>query len=225
MSQITKKIVCLANSRRNQERCIAGKELLEGGTIGGWVRPVSSRPSEEVSSQERQYEGGGEPQLLDIIDVPLLRANPMYYQQENWLLDSSQRWKKVGQMGSDALVKLVDPVDALWIDGESSGAGRNDRVPFSEAALLDSSLYLIQVSSLKVTVLPPNRDEGLPALRGHFRYNGTDYSLRITDPESESGAADLDPGDYEVGTRFLTVSLGGPFQSYSYKLIANIIRL
>ena len=185
---------------------------------------MSSRPSEEVSSQERQYEGGGEPQLLDIIDVHLLRANPMYYQRENWLLDSSQRWKKVGQMGPDSLVKLVDPVDALWIDGDSSGSGRNDRVPYSEAKLLDSSLYLIHVDSLRVTVVPPNRDEGLPVLRGHFQYNGTDYSLRITDPESESGAVDLEPGDYEVGRRFLTVSLGGPFQSYSYKLIANIIR-
>lgn len=185
---------------------------------------MSSRPSEEVSSQERQYEGGGEPQLLDIIDVHLLRANPMYYQRENWLLDSSQRWKKVGQMGPDSLVKLVDPVDALWIDGDSSGSGRNDRVPYSEAKLLDSSLYLIHVDSLRVTVVPPNRDEGLPVLRGHFQYNGTDYSLRITDPESESGAVNLEPGDYEVGRRFLTVSLGGPFQSNSYKLIANIIR-
>ena len=112
----------------------------------------------------------------------------------------------------------------LWIDGDSSGSGRNDRIPFWDATSLDSSLCLIHVDSLRVSVSPPNREDGLPVLRGHFRHNGSDYSLRITDPDSESGATTLEYGDYEVAGRYLTVSLGGPLDGYSYKLIANIIR-
>ena len=98
MTTTIKRIVCLANSRRNRERCIAGKEVLADGLFGVWVRPVSARPSEEVSELERRYQDGGEPQLLDIIDVPLIEARPIYYQQENWLLDPQHRWQKVGSV-------------------------------------------------------------------------------------------------------------------------------
>ena len=175
MTAVTKRIVCLANSRRNLERCVAGKELLASGAVGGWVRPVSSRPSEEVSAQERRYDGGGEPQLLDIIDIPLLEAKPTYYQQENWLLDPQRRWQRVGRVSPEDLDRLIDPVGALWIDGDSSARGRNDRIPFSDAASLDSSLCLIKVNSLKVTVSPPSkvasRVDSPPVLRGRFRHN------------------------------------------------------
>jgi hypothetical protein len=35
-----KTIVCLANSRKYQGRCVAGVEW-QGQMIGGWIRPVS----------------------------------------------------------------------------------------------------------------------------------------------------------------------------------------
>ena len=88
---MSKRIVCLANSRKLSGRCVAGKEI---GT-NCWIRPVSDRENGEVSEYERQYEDGTDPLVLDIIDVPLLNAQPKDFQQENWLLDPDQYWRRV----------------------------------------------------------------------------------------------------------------------------------
>lgn len=82
----TKQIVCLANSRKLSGRCVAGIEIRDGKRLG-WIRPVSDRENQEVSEHERQYEDGSDPKVLDVIEVPLLRALPSGYQRENWLLD------------------------------------------------------------------------------------------------------------------------------------------
>ena len=77
-----KTIVCLANSQKARGRCIAGKEVLEGGKCGGWVRPVSARPKAEVLLSECRYLDCAVPALLDILDVPLLRAIPANPQKD-----------------------------------------------------------------------------------------------------------------------------------------------
>ena len=91
----SKRIVCLANSRKLHGRCVAGIELVDFRRAG-WIRPVSAREHQEVSEYERQYQDGSDPRLLDVIDVPLLEHHPKDYQQENWLLDPKYYWEKAG---------------------------------------------------------------------------------------------------------------------------------
>lgn len=222
----TKRIVCLANSRRNQGRCVAGKELLPDGRPGAWLRPVSNREGEEVAERERQYADGSEPRLLEVIALPVLHPQPVGYQSENWRLDPAQRWAKAGAIGWDDLPQWTDPDAPLWSDGHSSAGGQNDRVPVADVGRHTDSLRLIKVDSMVVKVLERRRLSDLyPILRGVFRYNGDDYSLRITDAEVENGSIELPYGDYPVGERYLTISLAAhPFEGYVYKLIAAIIR-
>ena len=218
-----KRIVCLANSRKMSGRCIAGKELLEGGRPGGWVRSVSDRENEEVSEYERQYEDGSDPHVLDVIDMPVLSARPKNHQQENWLLDSSYYWERVRRVARNDLWQFTDPAGPLWINESSTRHGRNDRVP--SANHLDSSLRLIWVDGLELSVSSPGADLGdfKRSVQGRLRYEGTDYWLRVTDPDYERRYLQKPNGSYPIGERFITVSLGEPYRSYVYKLIAAII--
>ena len=223
--QTTKRIVCLANSRKMAGRCVAGKELSEDGHGGNWIRPVSSRENESISVRERCYADGNEPELLDIIEVTLLNPKPKGYQQENWLLNTSSQWRKVGRLSSDDLPQLADPEAPLWTNGFTSRGGENDQVPVDVAAAHDTSLRLVRVNNLTVIVSEPSRPSAnYPILRGRFRYCGDTYCLRITDPVSENGSVNLPYREYPVGERFLTVSLGEAFAGNAYKLIAAIIR-
>lgn len=57
-----------------------------------------------------------------------------------------------------------------------------------------------------------------------FRYNGVDYRSKITDVRVEKRSEGISCGKYSVGERYLTISLGEPFEGYCYKLIVAITK-
>jgi hypothetical protein len=117
-----KRIVCLANSFKKGGSCVAGREII-GTRLGGWIRPVGDRSTAEVKSSESRYDKGV-PKLLDIIDVPLLRAEPRHHQTENHVIDASQRWVKASELPFEALAQMVDRPASLWINsGSTKGSG------------------------------------------------------------------------------------------------------
>lgn len=89
----SKRIVCLADSKKPGGRCIAGKEVVQDA-YGGWIRPVSVRPSAEINLEERQYENGREPQIPDVIEIPMLAPVPRVHQTENHMIDAESYWTK-----------------------------------------------------------------------------------------------------------------------------------
>lgn len=224
--EITKRIVCLANSRKLSGRCVAGRELI-GGRPRAWIRPVSDRPNEAVSKDERQYADGSDPQLLDIIDVPLLEARPKDHQQENWLLDSQKYWTKVGHYSRSDLDRLAVPSGILWRNESSTRSGHNDRIPLNMAADETSSLKLIRVDGLQLKVFSPSEAFGNNKRRvqARFQFSDVDYALWVTDPDIESEYLAREDGDYSLLRSYLTISLGEPSDDgYCYKLVAAVIR-
>ena len=220
----TKRIVCLANSRKLYGRCVAGRELV-AGRPGTWVRPVSAREHQEVCEQERQFKDGSDPKLLDVVDVPLQKHIPKDYQQENWLLDPKRRWTKVAKCSWDDLAQFSETGRTLWRNGQSTYNGTNDQVPLKQSVQETSSLKLIHVDEVRLRVFVPGQIFGNPKRRvqAKFHFGGSDYALWVTDPNIEQHFLAHQNGYYDLAECYLTISLGEPFDKHCYKLVAAVM--
>jgi hypothetical protein len=220
----TKLIVCLANSRKLSGRCIAGIELVDGKPRG-WIRPVSSREHEEVSEREREYQDGRDPQVLDVINVPLIEPRPKSFQRENWLLDPDYYWTRVDRLRTSDLAQFVDDEEPLWLNVSSTIVGSNDRVPLEQANQLTSSLRLIHVPAVELAVFAPGAPFGNHKRRVQARFDlaGDHYGMWVTDPGYERRFLTQPDGQYALGCAYLTVSLGEPHDGFAYKMVAAII--
>lgn len=226
---IVKRILCLANSKKMSGRCLAGREVLDAGP-GVWIRPVSARQTEEVSEDERQYQDGSDPSVLDIIDIHLIRHKPHVCQTENWLLDPHYYWTKLRQVGWAALQGYVENPATLWINGRRTCHGSNDEIVQTDADALPNSLVLIRVPFLDLKVFAPGADFGNPKRRvqADFRHRDIRYALWVTDPRIERDYKARADGTYKLGECCLCVSLGEPIQKNNgewcrYKLVAAVI--
>ncbi len=214
---MTKRIVCLANSRKLSGRCIAGRELIDDFP-GDWIRPISTHMNPEIPERKCQYEDGSDLRLLDIVDISLQKHHPRDHQRENWLLDPQDGWIKVDEYSWNDLQKLSETGGTLWRNGYHK---YNDRIPLRETRELTSSLKLIHVDKLSLRVFT-FRDSG-PRVRGQFHFGDNYYALRVTDPDIEEVYLKREEGNYDLGECYLTISLGNPFNGYCYKLIAAVM--
>ena len=172
-------IVCLANSRKISGRCIAGKIISENK----WIRPVSNRESEEISEEERRYENGQMPKLLDIISIPVKEHKPQLFQHENYLIDDDSYWEKRGKFNG-SLDDLLDTPNDLWGTNSSSYQGQYDRFPENMCGTYRESLYLIKPQSLKIIIRIEGEEFGNAKrkTRAEFCYNSTTYIFPATEP-------------------------------------------
>lgn len=217
---LTKRIVCLANSRKHGGRCIAGRELDKDGRIGGWIRPVN-REGQAVLEYECQLQDGSEPQLLDVIDIPLWEHRPENHQHENWLLGPGH-WSKVDKLSWGDLKCFSETGGTLW-----QSYYKNDRIPFEKAKKETSSLKMIHCGKSACGL---RKSKGQVRAVFHFGEGGRDsYDLAVTDPVIEQRYLDKELGYYHLGECYLTISLGERFpphdqeEGYCYKLVAAIM--
>ncbi|MBO7806117.1 dual OB domain-containing protein [Burkholderia pseudomallei] len=224
----TKTILCLANSVKRGNHCVAGIELLPGGAIGGWIRPISTGPEDAVLWQEQTYSNGGSAQVLDIMNVPLIAAQPEGCQTENWLLDPHQRWTRTGQLTAQHLRPFVQDPPTVFPNGWHTGPGWNDEIPNGIADAHAGSLVLLDVPAVEIRVFASQYDNRLK-VQARFEHRGERYWLLITDPMIRAQYLPAGAGRYQLGPCFLCVSVGKPFPKKSgeicrYKLVAAVIR-
>ncbi|MEM5501213.1 hypothetical protein WNY59_06385 [Ahrensia kielensis] len=224
MQKYSKTILCLANSRKTSGRCIAGRELVNN-KLGDWIRPVSARDSGELSELDRRYKNGRHPQVLDIIRIPMLAPNPHQFQAENHLIDDEYYWTLERQVDWAGVQNALDGPAPLWINGDSSYSGINDRVSAKNLEQPQGTLRLIKVSDLRIEVVVEGAEfnNGKRKVRGRFTYGGAQHYLSITDPQIEAKYFARANGIFQIGEAILCISLGEIYNDYAYKLIASVI--
>ena len=206
--------ICLANSRKLDGRCVAGKDV----TTHKWIRPVSHLETGELLPQHIHYQDGTIPNCLDIIRIEIVKSVPKYYQPENVLISDIQ-WIKEGTFPLSRLEELCDyGANFVTIEGGS------DRISDSylKKNKINSSLALIRPQAL--LIYKTYSFSRKPQLKAKFKYNGEDYHLVVTDPIIE-GYDFSNNQFYKVTSKktYLCVSLGEPFGVDCYKLVASII--
>jgi hypothetical protein len=225
MYEIT--MLCLANSRKPPSgRCIAGKKFVKG-KVYEWMRPISARPTHEVSEEERRYESGKKAQLLDIVTVPLMKAIPSGHQVENHTLDADYYWSSTGRANWKQVTDAVDSYDAsFWSESQSTYHGLNDKVAGSDISKIKSSLKLVLVPNVEIRVRSEAGYEGNPSrrrVRASFGIKKKSYLLSVTDPEIEECYLVKGDGDYQLGEAALCISLAEVWNGFAFRVVASVI--
>lgn len=216
------RIICLANSWKQAERCIAGIDL----ETGRWVRPVTDSPDGSVPRHIRALRKG-EPALLDILDIPLAEDGPDFgFERENRLILPG-RWYVKGQARPADLRRYVE--DALPLLHTPL---RYVTVPYLQALPPSERRTLQLVETADFAVQATRRQQsGHGVWKGQFTTRHGDHlTANITDP---AYAARLDTGHPADRHCLLTISLSMPWRPPDWtleddpcwKLIAGVVEL
>lgn len=217
----TKRILVLANSWKKGGACVAGRTFSDKAYVD-WVRPVSTRDTQELNASEMRCADGSDLSVLDVVDVPLVAAAPHLHQVENHVVDASQPWTRVQQAGWKNVAGSQQTPPTLWSNGQNSKRGVNDEVAEDELVTFGASLYLIEPTNLAIHVQDEGYDSYQLKARAHFEYNGTKYVLKVTDPIAHQHFVQKGAGTFNVKTAILCVSLTEAFKGAAYKLVAGV---
>lgn len=220
------RLVLLAASAKRRNYCIAGRKWHED-QHHIWIRPVGdSLPdgNDALTTREIQFQNHRIPEVLDIVDIHLLRAANHPVQAENILIDTAFKWKKVGRMPVSHLEQFVETPHSLWFNPYES-QGVNDSFPSDLVTAQINSLYFIKLEDLTIRISTSSYN-GRKRFHGLFRYNSVNYKISITDTNIYSEYGQKPEGDYPFGKCYATLSMA-PFteRDECYKFLAALIKI
>jgi hypothetical protein len=143
------------------------------------------------------------------------------------MIDASYFWTKRGALTWTDLADLIDRPESLWMNGDATRHGVNDRINQALATQIANSVFLIEPGVVDVQVLTEVGvlDNPTRRVRAAFRYNGIRYNLVVTDPLAEEAFLAGDKDEYQLKNIFLSVSLTEVFggDGCCHKLVEAII--
>ena len=218
-------MLCLANSIKHEQRCLAGVRL----DTGGWIRPVSSWEGGALFEDQYTTKCGTIVEPLDSVRVCFEEYVPLYHQPENWLVAEDGSWELLSSE-LDTRQQLVLNI-ALQREGKIFSTERNSR---SKVDLKDSlstrSLTLIRPQNPQFYV--KSGETGSDQPRVEFDFDGYQYDFPITDPawrrQTQKDGVETLPSVDELDNDqdvLFTISLGEAYEGRCYKIVAAIFSL
>jgi len=221
-----KTFICLANSYKRGNRCIAGVEIelcpqqnsyvvkrdANGNPI--WFRPIH-RGTEAGAVPNSEAQGIS---VLDIVTATQVEPCPDGAQKENFFYSRLVRVNRVTK-------------DSQNLDGfvnnthHSLFGNRGAAVPPDRYMNLDYSVLLIKCTQVEFYMKDRTQWEEKPQPRGKLTYNGIEYDLPVTDPIfRQTVQNDLQTAN-SFADYYITLSLGVEHDEWHSKLIASVIPL
>ncbi len=210
---ITKRIVCLANSKMNRRRCVAGVEIDQGNNPIvpiSWIRlvgedselPMSTDP-EVIGLEVDECDFN----VLDVLTVQLSRHKPIEHQTENWEINWGYWLKKETDRFEISNLPLITTNSDLWTYSDKAMMSLRNKVKESSIRVTHSLelIFATDVDILKVKKY--GRGE---QFRIGFIHNDQTFDLPVTDRIVKCGS---------YSGCYLTVSLS----LERFKIVATVI--
>lgn len=214
-------IICLANSWKRGDRCIAGINTIKNR----WIRPVSNLPDGRIPKEMRLLEGI-EPALLDILEIPLGKTGQDFgFEREN-LSVLPGKWRRVGQVPPRYLLKYCSNENYILHNDK-----RYVTISFMQSLPPSQRCTLQLVKAVQFSIQPVGRRfESSAKWEGSIiTANGQQLTATITDPVF---IRRLELGYRPKNHYLVTVSLSMPWRPDDWegddpcwKLIAGVVEL
>jgi len=234
-----KLILILANSIRERNRCVAGKELIpsrNGYKAGEWIRLADPRTEGAIKAETATCAGHGSVRPLDLVKVPVREQCSDLDHPEDWWIEPAKNWEYVRSYDPDILQRLEDKEPDLWSEGRTTDAvsfGYVRRMPKPSTLILMRAPPIMQVSFWKETGHDwnsPGQIKEKKHRRLWMKYEGRTHELSVTDPEFNSrhdlfNRMTTKPQELELANRteiYLCLSLTPQFNDRHYKICATV---
>ncbi|SDR06387.1 dual OB domain-containing protein [Natronobacterium texcoconense] len=219
-------MVCLANSEKHGDRCVAGVRL----DTGGWLRPVSDDTGAGLLESQYETVSGHHPEPLDTVRVKLDHQWPKYHQPENWVI-SSESWELIDTELHDRAILAINA--ALQREGTILHDTAH-AIPKRELTNTPVFRSLTLISPTEPTFYVREKDDGTIQPRTAFEFDGHEYDLPITDPtwrqQARTAGVGSLPSEEIVSDHeeiLFTISLGeaSDENKMCYKIVAAVFSL
>ena len=207
----TKKIIILTESSKFKNNCVAGIEK----DTGKWIRVVSNDEDTygALTKDDIMYKDGTMCEVMDIVNVPYVKAVPTKTQPQNILIDRNYYLTKDGVATLDDVLEIHPKEINDYIFGTRYSSVKEE---YLEELGVDYSLTLIKVKKLVFNWRENNK--GQLKLKVTFKYNDIKYEdMSVTDPdfyEVEEGTT--------LKKAYVVASIGTPYNGACYKFIAKV---
>jgi hypothetical protein len=226
-SVLPERILCLANSYKHGNRCVAGISI----STKKWVRLIGHRVAGCLTREESCYGDGTEVAILDVFEAKLGKeCGSVGHPEDVYVVEG--RWRHVRRFDSPSDAEFL----AGFVDSEPIVLqGYCDRIIASrfEKTAAKCSLGLVRPDDLWWWIREENGKRRNRAIFRLGKVGRIRYDLAVTDPvwldKLHSSPVGIHPHTHFYEDKppktLLTVSLSEPFEGFHYKLVAGVVCL